>query len=421
MKNTIKNIYAREILDSTGHPTIEVELETEKGDVTRATVPSGISNNKKEELTIKDNDVKRYNGNGMLKAIHNINTTLKKELCGMNVLNQKIIDEYMIYLDGTKSKSSFGINSILGISMAVARAGAKSLNMPLYQYIGGISGSSIPTPMMSIINGGCLADNNIDIESFMIVPRKAENFAEKMRMCVEVYNALKNILQEDGIRTGIGDEGGFCPNIRDDWECLDYLMRAISKAGYEENFAIAIDVSASQMYENGKYVFKKRNEEYLADKLIEIYKNLVDRYPIIAIEDGLAKDDIEGWTKLTNELGNKIHLVGNNFFETNMNKLLDGIKLRVANSLTVDLNQVGTISEAIEVIKMAKANGYMPIMAHHYGETEDSFIADFAVALNLKYIKCGAPVRGENVAKYNQLLRIEENISSISERENSHI
>ncbi|MBQ9314211.1 MAG: phosphopyruvate hydratase [Clostridia bacterium] len=420
MQDTIKieNLTAREVLDSRGNPTVEVELKTNQGEISKAIVPSEtlqaqLKNvDKKEMLEIRDNDVKRYHGNGVQNAVNNINKILRKELIGMNVLEQGTIDKYMNYLDGTKNKSSLGANAIFGVSMAVARAGAQSLGIPLYQYIGGISGSTIPYPMMSVINGGKLADNNIDIQEFMIVPRNVELFSERMRMCSEVYQALKIILQEDGIRTGVGDEGGFCPNIRDDWESLDFIMRAIDRAGLQENFAIAIDMAASQMYEDGKYHFKKREETYTTEELIDIYKDLVKRYPLIAIEDGLASEDWKGWKKLTNELGDKIHLVGSTLFNTNIEKLIQGVETRTANSIMIKPNQIGTVTETIEMVKFAKANGYMPMMARGLGDSEDTFIADFAVALNLKYIKGGAPVRSECTAKYNQLLRLEEQLFS---------
>lgn len=409
----IEYIFAREVLDSRGNPTVEVEVETNKGHVAKAIVPSSGSTGNSDAVELRDNDKKRYNGKGVQNAVNNVNKIISKELIGMNVLDQLTIDNYLKYIDGTKNKASLGANAILGVSMAVARVAAKSLNIPLYMYIGGISGTTIPYPMMSMISGGRHSDNNINIQEFMIVPRNIELFSDRLRMCTEVYSALKNILQEDGIRTGVGDKGGFCPNIREDLEALDYLMRAIDKAGYENNFAIAIDVAASEMYKDGKYKFWKREKEYTAEELIDIYKDIYSRYPILAIEDGLAENDWDGWKKLTEELGDKIHLVGDSLFATNTERLMKGIKNKTSNSILIKPNQIGTVSETIDTIKMAKANGYMPIMAGNSGDSEDSFIADFSVALNMKYIKTGAPVRSECTSKYNQLLRIEEKLISV--------
>lgn len=389
----IENVYAREVLNSKGNPAIEVEIKTNKGKNAKAIVASDDT----ESESIQN-------------AINNVNKVIANELKGINVLEQLTLDNYLNYLDGTSNKSSLGKNSILGVSMAVARVAAKSLNIPLFTYIGGISGTSIPYPMISMISGGKHSDNNIDIQDFMVVPRNIDNFSDRLRMCTEVYYELKSILKEDGIRTNTGDMGSFCPIIRSDMEALDFLMRAINKAGYEENFAVAIDVSANDLYKDGKYVFCKREEEYSSDALIKMYSNLVNRYPIIAIIDGLAKEDLEGWKKFTNELGSKAHLVGGDLFSTNPDKLIKGVKDRVANSILIKPNQIGTVSETIDVIKMAKANGYMPIISCCNGDSEDSFLADFAVALNMKYIRAGAPVRSEHVAKYNQLLRIEEKL-----------
>lgn len=318
-------------------------------------------------------------------------------------------------MDGTKNKSSLGANSILGVSMAVSRAAADSLKIPLYMYLGGVSGNHLPIPMMNILNGGKHSDNNVNIQEFMIVPKGIELFSERLRMCVTVYKELKKILRRDGLSTGVGDEGGFAPNLKNDEEAILYIMRAIESAGYLENFNIALDVAASEMHKNEKYEFWKTGEVKDVDEMIGYYKELISKYPIISIEDGLSEEDWTGWRKLTNELGEKVYLVGDDLFTTNTERLMKGIKEKTANSILIKPNQIGTVTETIETIKMAKANGYMPIMSHRSGETEDTFIADFATGLNLKYIKTGAPCRSERVAKYNELLRIEENLRNVFE------
>ncbi len=413
----IENIYAREVLDSRGNPTIEVEVKTNNNGYGKSIVPSGASTGSNEAVELRDNDKKRYNGKGVLEAVKNVNNLISKEIVGMNVLEQVKIDKYMNYMDGTKSKSSLGANAILGVSMAVARAAADSLKIPLYMYLGGVSGTTIPYPMMNILNGGKHADNNVNIQEFMIVPKEVETFSERLRMCVEVYSKLKEVLKKEGLSTGVGDEGGFSPNLKSDVEAIEYIMDAIDKAGFSDNFNISLDVAATEMYKNGKYSFWKTGETYTSEELIDFYKNLVNKYPILSIEDGLSEDDWDGWKKLTNELGEKIYLVGDDLFTTNTERLMKGITEEIANSILIKPNQIGTVTETIEAIKLAKANGYMPIMSHRSGETEDSFIADFAVALNLRYIKTGAPARSERIAKYNQLLRIEEDLSSVFDEE----
>lgn len=413
----IENVFAREVLDSRGNPTIEVEVETDKHGCGRAIVPSGASTGSNEAVELRDNDKKRYEGKGVLEAVKNVNDLISREIIGMNVLEQGTIDNYMNYMDGTKNKSSLGANAILGVSMAVARAAADSLKIPLYMYLGGVSGSTIPYPMMNIINGGKHADNNLNIQEFMIVPKEVELFSERLRMCVEVYHKLKNILKKDGLSTGVGDEGGFSPNLKNDIEALEYIKSAIEDAGYTDKFDIALDVAATEMYKNGQYSFWKTDKIFSTDELIDFYREIVGKYPIISIEDGLAEDDWDGWRKLTNELGEKIYLVGDDLFTTNTERLMKGIKEETANSILIKPNQIGTVTETIETVKLAKANGYMPIMSHRSGESEDSFIADFAVALNMRYIKTGAPNRSERVAKYNQLLRIEENMINVFDEE----
>lgn len=411
----IESVFAREVLDSRGNPTVEVEVMTEKNGCGRAIVPSGASTGSNEAVELRDNDKKRYGGKGVLEAVNNVNKVIGKEIIGMNVLEQMKIDNFLNYMDGTKNKSSLGANSILGVSMAVSRAAADSLGIPLYMYLGGVSGSHIPIPMMNILNGGKHSDNNVNIQEFMIVPKGVDMFSERLRMCVIVYKELKKILQKDGLSTGVGDEGGFAPNLKSDEDAILYIMRAIENAGYLENFSIALDVAASEMYKNGKYEFWKTGEIKDTDEMIEYYGKLISKYPIISIEDGLSEEDWGGWRKLTNELGERVYLVGDDLFTTNAERLMKGIKEKTANSILIKPNQIGTVTETIETVKLAKANGYVPIMSHRSGETEDTFIADFATGLNLKYIKTGAPCRSERVAKYNELLRIEENFRSVFE------
>lgn len=358
---------------------------------------------------MRDDDSNRYNGNGVLRAVNNVNEVIAKNIVGENVFEQSNIDEIMINVDGTEDKSKLGANAILGVSMAVSNAAANNLAIPLHVYLGGISGRTMPYPMMNILNGGKHADNNINIQEFMIVPQDIDFFSDRLRMCSEVYSALKSILKKNNLSTGVGDEGGFSPNLENDEEALKLIVEAIEKAGYKNNFGIALDVAASEMYtEDKKYNFWKTNEEKTAEQMIKYYDNLISKYPIISIEDGLAEEDWKGWAKLTKEFDDKIMLVGDDLFTTNTKRLEKGIEKKVANSILIKPNQIGTVTETIDTIKMAKANGYTPIMSHRSGETEDTFIADFAVALNMKYIKTGAPCRSERIAKYNQLLRIEE-------------
>ena len=404
----IEYVHAREVLDSRGNPTVEVEVYTEDGDVGRAIVPSGASTGKYEAHELRDGDKTRYGGKGVLNAVNNVNSLIAQEIEGLNVLNQTEIDETMIDLDGTENKSKLGANAILGVSMAAAKAATCNLQIPLYQHLGGVSGRNIPAPMMNILNGGKHADNNVNIQEFMIVPTGIDYFSERLRMCSEVYWKLKSILKENGYVTSVGDEGGFAPNLKEDEEALKLITEAIKESGYKDNFAIALDVAASEMYEDGEYNFWKTKETKTTEEMIEYYEDLISKYPIISIEDGLSEEDWEGWKKLTKKLGKKIQLVGDDLFTTNVNRLIKGIDSGAANSILIKPNQIGTVTETIDAIRIAKAHGYSTIISHRSGETEDTFIADLAVSLNAKYIKSGAPTRSERVAKYNRLLRIEE-------------
>ena len=368
----------------------------------------GASTGKYEAHELRDGDKKRYGGKGVLNAVRNINDIIAPEIEGLNVLNQTEIDEVMIELDGTENKSKIGANAILGVSMAVSKAAACNLEIPLFEYLGGISGRNIPTPMMNILNGGKHADNNVNIQEFMIVPSTNDFIKEKIRMCSEIYWNLKQILKLNNYATSVGDEGGFAPNLKSDEEALDLLVEAINTSGYKDDFSIALDVAASEMYENGEYNFWKTQTIRTTDEMIEYYSKLVQKYPIISIEDGLSEDDMEGWTKLTKTLGGKIQLVGDDLFTTNVNRLMEGINNKAANSILIKPNQIGTITETIDAIRYAKCHGYNVIVSHRSGETEDTYIADLSVGLNAKYIKAGAPTRSERTAKYNRLIRIEE-------------
>ncbi len=349
-------------------------------------------------------------GKGVLNAVRNVNELIAPEIEGVNVLSQNEIDEIMIELDGTENKNKLGANAILGVSMAVSKAAACNLEIPLYEYLGGISGRNIPTPMMNILNGGKHADNNINIQEFMIVPNTKVAIREKIRMCSEIYYTLKDILKQNNYTTGVGDEGGFAPNLKNDEEALELITEAINKAGYENEFSIALDVAASEMFENGKYNFWKTNNMKSTNEMINYYSELIEKYPIMSIEDGLADDDIEGWSQMTQQIGNKVHLVGDDLFTTNISRLNEGINKKAANYILIKPNQIGTITETIDTIRYAKAHGYGTIISHRSGETEDSYIADLSVGLNARYIKSGAPIRGERTAKYNRLIRIEEYI-----------
>lgn len=408
----IERVHAREVLDSRGNPTVEVEVMTEEGDIGRALVPSGASTGKFEALELRDEDKNRYKGKGVTRAVNNVNNCIAPEIEGVNVLEQQEIDELMINLDGTENKSKLGANSMLAVSLAVAKAASCNLQIPLYEYLGGISGRKIPVPMMNVLNGGRHADNNITIQEFMLVPNGKEDFSEKLRMCVEVYYELKSILKASKLTTSVGDEGGFAPNLKDDEEALELLVEAIQKAGYKDNFSIALDIAASEMFDEGEYNFWKKNVTKTTEEMINYYDNLIKKYPIISIEDALAEEDWEGWKKLTKQLGDKVQLVGDDLFTTNVKRLIYGIDNGAANSILIKPNQIGTLTETIDTIKYARKNGYSTIISHRSGETEDTFIADLGVGLETDYIKTGAPNRSERVAKYNRLLRIEERLKT---------
>ena len=409
----IKSIKAREILDSRGNPTVETEIEIESGVCARAAVPSGASTGKHEALELRDGDKKRYLGKGVLKAVKNVNEIIASKLIGWEVTAQRAIDEFLIELDGTPNKQKLGANAILSVSLAVAKAAAKALKIPVYRYLGGINASRLPVPLFNILNGGSHADNNVDIQEFMIVPAGAKSFREALRMGAEIFHNLKAILKKKGLSTAVGDEGGFAPDLKSNEQAIEFIMESIEKAGYKagKEVYLALDVAASELYEDGKYVFKKSDKsEKTSDQLIEFYINLINKYPIISIEDGLAEDDWEGWENLTRELGKRIQLVGDDIFVTNPQRLEEGIKRGIANSILIKFNQIGTLTETINTINIAKKVGYSTILSHRSGETEDTFLADASVGLDTGQIKTGSLSRSERIAKYNQLLRIEEEL-----------
>lgn len=417
--NIIKSIKAMQVLDSRGNPTVQVKVTLEDGTVGRAIVPSGASTGSFEAVELRDNDKNKYLGKSVEKAVRNVNENIAVKLTGEDVFGQNKIDKKLIEIDGTDNKSNLGANATLGVSLACADAAAKYLNMPLYEYIGGISGTNIPIPMMNILNGGKHSDNNVNIQEFMIVPVGGKDFKEMIQMASEVYHTLKKVLKEKGLSTAVGDEGGFAPNLSNDKEALDLIVEAISKAGYKprEDIALALDVAATEMYEeakkNGKeegYLFWKTGEYMSKIDMIDYLEDLVEEYPIISIEDGLSEEDWEGWKELTKRLGDKIQLVGDDLFVTNISRLEKGIKNNVANSILIKPNQIGTLTETLYAIKLAKANGYSTVISHRSGETEDTFIADLSVAINSRYIKAGAPARIDRVAKYNRILNIEEEL-----------
>lgn len=409
----IIDVQAAEILDSRANPTIEVTVITSGGAVGRASVPSGASTGEFEAVELRDNDKSRYLGKGVLTAVRNVNTVIADELVGLNVLDQKLIDEIMIDLDGTPNKAKLGANAILGVSMACAKAGAEALELPLYRYLGGPFSHVLPAPMMNIINGGKHADNNVDMQEFMIMPLGASTFREALRMGAETFHALKSVLHEKGMNTAVGDEGGFAPNLASNEEAIQVILKGIERAGYKpgEQIMIAMDSASSEFYKNGKYtMLAEAKPEKDTDEMIEYYKYLCAKYPIISIEDGLYEDDWDGWKKLTDALGSKVQLVGDDLFVTNTERLMKGIKSGVANSILIKLNQIGTITETLDAIERAKRGGYTCVISHRSGETEDTTIADLAVAVNAGQIKTGAPSRTDRVAKYNQLLRIEDEL-----------
>ena len=408
----ITDIYAREVLDSRGNPTVEVEVWTENDVMGRYLVPSGASTGAFEAVELRDGDKNRYMGKGVLNAVDNVNNILAEEIIGLDVFEQSYIDNTMIDLDGTPNKGKLGANAILGVSLAVAKAAAKEIGMPLFQYIGGINANVLPVPMMNILNGGEHADNNVDIQEFMVMPVGAKSFKEALRMGTEIFHTLKTVLKEKGLNTAVGDEGGFAPNLTSNEEALKTIVEAIEKAGYKpgEEIVLALDVAATEMYDEEKNNYNLKGEGRVLDLdgMIDYYEDLVEKYPIISIEDGLAEDDWEGWKKLTERLGDKIQLVGDDLFVTNTERLSKGIELGISNSILVKLNQIGTLTETLDTIEMAKINGYTAVISHRSGETEDTTIADLVVATNAGQIKTGAPSRTDRVAKYNQLLRIEE-------------
>ena len=415
----IIDVYAREVLDSRANPTVEVEVWTEDGAFGRALVPSGASTGAFEAVELRDGDKDRYLGKGVLNAVNNVNEIIAEEVIGMDVFDQVSIDQLLIDLDGTHNKGKLGANAILGVSIAVARAAANELGMPLYQYIGGINAKVLPVPMMNILNGGEHADNNVDIQEFMVMPVGANNFKQALRMGAEIFHSLKNELKSKGLNTAVGDEGGFAPNLSSNEEALATIVQAIEKAGYKpgEEVVLALDVAATEMYDKEKKVYKLEGEgrELTVEEMIDFYEELVEKYPIISIEDGLDEEDWEGWKSLTERLGKKIQLVGDDLFVTNTERLKKGIELGVSNSILIKLNQIGTITETLDAIELAKVNGYTAVISHRSGETEDTTIADLAVALNAGQIKTGAPSRTDRVAKYNQLLRIEDELWNTSQ------
>lgn len=406
----IKDIKAREILDSRGNPTVEVDVLLESGAKGRAAVPSGASTGSKEALELRDNDPKRYQGKGVLKAVNNVNTIIKGTLIGLESSHQRQIDETMIKLDGTENKTNLGANATLGVSLAVLKATAKEKNIPLYKFFG--DEISLPRPMMNILNGGAHADNNLDFQEFMIIPN-AKSFKEILRIGSEVFHTLKKVLKENGFNTGVGDEGGFAPNLNTNEEALDMLMEAIKEAGYTpgKDVNFALDVAASEFYEDGIYNLKGANKKLTSNELVDYYQTLIDKYPIISIEDPVDEEDWEGFRKMTEKYGDKIQLVGDDLFVTNIKYLQKGIDNKAGNAILIKLNQIGTFTETLETINLAKENGYKTIISHRSGETEDVTIADLAVALNLGQIKTGSLSRSERTAKYNELLRIEEDLN----------
>ncbi|MGQ9823923.1 MAG: phosphopyruvate hydratase [Desulfotomaculales bacterium] len=407
---TIVKVTAREILDSRGNPTVEVEVFTEDGSFGRAAVPSGASTGKREALELRDGDPGRFLGRGVQKAVANVNEKIAPEIIGLDATNQVVVDKAMIDLDGTPNKSRLGANAILGVSLACARAAAQSAGLPLYRYLGGCHARQLPVPMMNILNGGKHADNNVDIQEFMIMPVGADSFSSALRMGAEVFHHLKKVLQKRGLSTSVGDEGGFAPNLGSSEEALAAIKEAIEAAGYRagEDVALALDTAATELFREGFYHLEGR--KLTAGEMVDFYASLVEKYPVLTIEDGLAEDDWEGWQELTRRLAGRIQLVGDDIFVTNTELLSRGIQMGVGNSILIKVNQIGTLTETLSAIEMARRAGYTTVISHRSGETEDSFIADLAVAVNAGLIKTGAPSRTDRVAKYNQLLRIEEEL-----------
>ncbi|MGI6441753.1 MAG: phosphopyruvate hydratase [Peptoniphilaceae bacterium] len=410
--SAIIDVYGREVLDSRGNPTVEVEVVTEEGGFGRAMVPSGASTGSFEAVELRDGDESRYLGKGVENAVEHVNTELAELLEGYDVFDQIGIDQAMIEADGTNNKGKFGANAILGVSMAVARAAADELGQDLYQYLGGVNARTIPVPMCNILNGGEHADNNVDIQEFMVMPVGAENFREGIRMAAEIFHNLRKVLKGRGLSTSVGDEGGFAPNLSSNEEALQTIAEAIEKAGFTlgEDVVIALDVAATELYKDGKYELAGEGKSFTVDELIDYYEMLVEKYHIISIEDGLDEEDWEGWKKLTDRLGQKIQLVGDDLFVTNTERLQRGIDEKISNSILIKLNQIGTVTETLNAIALARENHMTAVISHRSGETEDTFIADLAVATNAGQIKTGAPSRTDRVAKYNQLIRLEDEL-----------
>ena len=411
-------IVGREILDSRGNPTVEAEVRLRDGATARAAVPSGASTGEHEAIELRDGDKRRFQGKGVLQAVENINTTIARELGGHEASRQSEIDERLIELDGTPNKSNLGANAILAVSMAVCRAAARSANLPLYRYLGGISARLLPVPQMNVLNGGVHADNTVDFQEFLIMPVGAETFSSALRMGVETFHTLKKILKEHGYSTSVGDEGGFAPSLKSNVEAIELILEAIEAAGYSagSDISIALDPAASEMFQDGKYVFFKSDKsKKSADEMVKLYADWIRQYPIISLEDGLAQDDWEGWKTLTKELDDKVQLVGDDIFVTSTERLKQGIDEGVANSILIKLNQIGTVTETMAAIDLAKRNGYTSVVSHRSGETEDPFIADFVVGLQTGQIKTGSASRTDRIAKYNQLLRIEEELGESAE------
>ena len=411
----IQKVHAREILDSRGNPTLEAEVTLEGGILGRAAVPSGASTGEREAVELRDGDKKRYLGKGVRKAVNNVNSIIAKKINAMNSFDQCGIDKILIDLDGTKNKSKLGANALLGVSMAIANASAKYLEIPLYKYIGGVNAKTLPVPMMNIINGGKHADNTVDFQEFMIIPAGAKSFSEALRCGAEVFHSLRNVLHKKNYNTNVGDEGGFAPNLKSNEEALEVIIEAVDKSGYKigKEVFLGLDVASSEMWKNGKYEFYKSHiPDKTSDQMVKLYEKLVKDYPIISIEDGMAENDWNGWKMLTEALGKKVQIVGDDLFVTNTEILQKGIDRKIANSILVKVNQIGTLTETLDAIELAKTNNYTCVISHRSGETEDTTIADIAVATNAGQIKTGSLSRTDRVAKYNQLLRIEEQLGS---------
>ncbi|HTC92322.1 MAG TPA: phosphopyruvate hydratase [Terriglobales bacterium] len=413
MATSIISIHGREILDSRGNPTVEAEVRLSDGTLGRAAVPSGASTGEHEAVELRDNDKKRYLGKGVRKAVENIETEISSALGGFDATDQRALDQAMIELDSTENKARLGANALLAVSMAAARASATSLGVPLYRYIGGVNARTLPVPMMNILNGGAHADNNVDFQEFMVMPVGAKSFSEALRWGAEIFHTLKGVLKKRGYNTGVGDEGGFAPSVKSNVEAIELVVEAIQAAGFApgSQVAIALDPAASEFFKDGKYIFKKSDKsEHTSEQMVRYWSDWANKYPIVSIEDGLAEDDWDGWKLLTEEIGEKIQLVGDDLFVTNTERLVRGIEEDVANSILIKVNQIGTVSETLDAIEMARRNGYTSIASHRSGETEDTFIADLAVGAGTGQIKTGSASRTDRVAKYNQLLRIEEEL-----------